>query len=164
MQRWIRSVTWRKATLLRTKWSGRSPCARVLNSTHGDEMTSADVVASLEYAKSLPAATLYTASMSKIEAIDEYTVKITTSAPYAGLLYDLAYYYNYIVPKALIDANNDFSANPVGTGQLISSRNGIWVIISVSSATTIILTRRTRPRSPTSSSTLFPRGLPVRSP
>lgn len=60
--------------------------------------------------------TLYTASMSKIEAIDEYTVKITTSAPYAGLLYDLAYYYNYIVPKALIDANNDFSANPVGTG------------------------------------------------
>lgn len=83
---------------------------------NGDEMTSADVVASLEYAKSLPAATLYTASMSKIEAIDEYTVKITTSAPYAGLLYDLAYYYNYIVPKALIDANNDFSANPVGTG------------------------------------------------
>ncbi|MFR0797990.1 MAG: ABC transporter substrate-binding protein [Oscillospiraceae bacterium] len=43
-------------------------------------------------------------------------MKITTSAPYAGLLYDLAYYYNYIVPKALIDANNDFSANPVGTG------------------------------------------------
>ena len=83
---------------------------------NGDEMTSADVAASLEYAKSLPAATLYTASMEKIEAIDTYTVKITTTEPYAGLLYDLAYYYNFIVPKSLIDQGNDFNANPVGTG------------------------------------------------
>jgi len=83
---------------------------------NGEEMTSADVVASLEYAKSLPAAKLYTASMEKIEAIDEYTVKITTTEPYAGLLCDLAYYYNFIVPKSLIDAGNDFNATPVGTG------------------------------------------------
>lgn len=83
---------------------------------NGEEMTSADVVASLEYAKSLPAATLYTASMEKIEAVDEYTVKITTTEPYAGLLCDLAYYYNFIVPKSLIDEGNDFNANPVGTG------------------------------------------------
>lgn len=83
---------------------------------NGDEMTSADVVASLEYAKSLPAAALYTASMEKVEAIDDYTVKITTTEPYAGLLYDLAYYYNFIVPKSLIDQGNDFNANPVGTG------------------------------------------------
>ena len=74
------------------------------------------VAASLEYAKSLPAAALYTASMEKVEAIDDYTVKITTTEPYAGLLYDLAYYYNFIVPKSLIDQGNDFNANPVGTG------------------------------------------------
>lgn len=83
---------------------------------NGEEMTSADVVASLEYAKSLPAATLYTASMETIEAVDTYTVRITTTEPYAGLLYDLAYYYNFIVPKSLIDAGNDFNANPIGTG------------------------------------------------
>ena len=83
---------------------------------NGEKMTSADVVASLNYAKSLPAATLYTASMETVEAVDEYTVKITTTEPYAGLLYDLAYYYNFIVPKSLIDEGNDFSANPVGTG------------------------------------------------
>lgn len=83
---------------------------------NGEEMTSADVVASLQYVKSLPAATLYTASMETIEAVDEYTVKIITTEPYAGLLCDLAYYYNFIVPKSLIDEGNDFNANPVGTG------------------------------------------------
>lgn len=83
---------------------------------NGETMTSKDVVASLMYAKSLPAAKLYTASMKNVEAIDDYTVKITTVEPYAGLLYDLAYYYNFIVPKSLIDAKNDFNANPVGTG------------------------------------------------
>ena len=83
---------------------------------NGEEMTSADVVASLQYAKSLPSATLYTVSMETIEAVGDYTVRITTTEPYAGLLYDLAYYYNFIVPKSLIDAGNDFNTNPVGTG------------------------------------------------
>ena len=83
---------------------------------NGEKMTSADVVASLQFAKALPAASLYTASFETIEAIDEYTIKLVTNAPYANLLSDLAYYYNFIVPKSLLDAENDFNANPIGTG------------------------------------------------
>jgi len=83
---------------------------------NGEEMTSSDVVASIMHAKSLPAATLYTESIKSIEATGDYAVKLITNEPYAGLLYDLAYYYNLIVPKSLIDSNNDFSANPIGTG------------------------------------------------
>lgn len=83
---------------------------------NGEEMTANDVVASIMYAKSVPATALYTGSIETIEAADDYTVKLKTTEPYAGLLYDLAYYYNYIVPKSLIESNNDFSKNPIGTG------------------------------------------------
>lgn len=86
---------------------------------NGEEMTADDVVASINYAKTFPITTLYTASMKEIEAIDKYTVKITTSEPYAGLLYDLAYYYNFIVPKSLVEVKNDFNKNPIGTGPYV---------------------------------------------
>ena len=58
----------------------------------------------------------YTGSIASVEAVDPYTVKITTSSPTPNLLYDLAYHYNMILPKSLIDSGYDFSANPVGTG------------------------------------------------
>ena len=86
---------------------------------NGEEMTSADVVASLNYARALPAAALYTASMAEVEALDTYTVKITTDGPYAGLLNDLAYYYNFIVPKSLLESGHDFNAEPIGTGAYV---------------------------------------------
>ncbi len=83
---------------------------------NGEPMTSEDVVASINYAKSLPATALYTGAIKEVIAISPNTVKIITNEPYAGLLYDLAYYYNYIVPKSLIDSGNDFNQNPIGTG------------------------------------------------
>ncbi len=83
---------------------------------NGDDFTAADVVATLEYAKSLPASTTYTSNMKSIEAVDDYTVKITTNEPYAGLLYDLGYHFNWILPKGLLESGNDFNENPVGTG------------------------------------------------
>ena len=83
---------------------------------NGDDFTAADVVATLEYAKSLPATTTYTSNMKSIEAVDDYTVKITTNEPYAGLLYDLGYHFNWILPKGLIESGNDFNENPIGTG------------------------------------------------
>lgn len=86
---------------------------------NGDEFTADDVVATIAYAQSFPASTTYTGSIASVEAIDEYTVKITTSSPTPNLLYDLAYHYNFILPKSLIDAGNDFSANPVGTGPYV---------------------------------------------
>lgn len=83
---------------------------------NGAELKAADVVATLTWAKTFPASTSYTGKMKAIQAVDDYTVKITTDGPYAGLLYDLGYHYNFIVPKALIESGNNFNANPVGTG------------------------------------------------
>lgn len=83
---------------------------------NGDELTADDVVSSIAYAQSYPASTTYTGAIASVEAVDPYTVKITTSTPTPNLLYDLAYHYNMILPKSLIDSGNDFSANPVGTG------------------------------------------------
>lgn len=83
---------------------------------NGETLTADDVVASIEYAKTIPGSSLYTGSIAKIEALDKHTVKITTDKPYAGLLYDLGYHYNFIVPKALIESGHDFNAKPIGTG------------------------------------------------
>jgi len=51
-----------------------------------------------------------------VECTDDYTVVIKTSVPYAPLLNNLADPACSILPKALIDAGNDFNANPVGSG------------------------------------------------
>jgi peptide/nickel transport system substrate-binding protein len=82
----------------------------------GEEMKAADVVASLEWAKTFTGSAGYTKHIAKVEAQDDYTVKITTDQPYAGLLYDLAYHFNFIVPKSLIDNGHNFGESPVGTG------------------------------------------------
>lgn len=50
------------------------------------------------------------------------------------------------------------SAQTLLVPDLISSRNGIWVIISVSSATTIILTRRTKAKIPNLVFNIIPEG------
>lgn len=83
---------------------------------NGTEFKAADVVASIMYAKTFPGSNSYTGKIKAVVAVDDYTVKITTDGPYAGLLYDLGYHYNFILPKALIDAKNNFNTNPVGTG------------------------------------------------
>ena len=83
---------------------------------NGDALTADDVVASLEYAKTFEASLTYTGGIASVEAVDPLTVKITTDGPQPNLLYDLAYHFNMILPKSLIDSGNDFSANPIGTG------------------------------------------------
>jgi len=82
----------------------------------GTTMTAEDVKASLDFAKTFPAIASYTASYSSVEVVDPLTVKVLTDGPSAGLLYDLAYHSNYIVPKALIDSGNNFNENPIGSG------------------------------------------------
>jgi len=82
----------------------------------GSELTADDVVASINNAKKFPGSIVYTGSMAKVEAVDKYTVKITTAGPYANLLYDLGYHYNFILPKKLIESGHDFKTKPIGTG------------------------------------------------
>ena len=82
----------------------------------GSDLTSEDVVASITYAKTCPEVNLYNGSILTVEAVDEYTVKMTTDGPSATLLYDLCHHGNSIVPKELLDNGNDFNENPIGSG------------------------------------------------
>ncbi len=81
----------------------------------GTEMHAEDVVASFAEAKASSYVATY-ASWDKCYEEDEYTVVLTTPEPSAALLYDLCGHGNAIVPKALLDAGNDFNSNPIGTG------------------------------------------------
>ena len=83
---------------------------------NGDDFTAADVKATIEYAQTVPGSTLYTGSIKSVEIVDDHTVKMTTHEPYAGLLFDMGYHYNFILPKALIASGHDFNSKPVGTG------------------------------------------------
>lgn len=83
---------------------------------NGEPCTAEDVAASIEWAKTFPGSSNYTKNIKSVEAVDAATIKIVTEKPYPGLLADLAYHYNFIVPKALIDSGHDFNAEPIGTG------------------------------------------------
>ncbi len=82
----------------------------------GSDLTSDDVIATLELSKTKPNIATYTKSFVKLEKVDDLTFKIYTDGPSAILLYNLCHHGNYILPKALIEAGNDFNTNPVGTG------------------------------------------------
>ncbi|GAB6110018.1 ABC transporter substrate-binding protein [Fusibacter bizertensis] len=82
----------------------------------GTVLTSDDVVASILNAQTEPEVRSYTTSVVKIEKVDDLTFKIYTDGASSALLYDLSHHGNMIRPKALIDAGNDFNANPIGTG------------------------------------------------
>ena len=82
----------------------------------GSELTSEDVIATLEFAATHPEVNMYTQTVVDTEIVDELTFKLFTDGPSASLLYDLAHHANYIVPKELIDSGNDFNANPIGAG------------------------------------------------
>jgi peptide/nickel transport system substrate-binding protein len=83
---------------------------------NGEEMTSADIIASFDYVKTFPISINSMRSLVSYEAIDEYTVRINTGFPNSMLLFDLASHPTFIMPKSLIDADHDFNKDPVGSG------------------------------------------------
>ena len=100
----------------------------------GRELTADDVVWSFERQKneSSPRYTLYYRSsqyqtMEKIEKIDDYTVKITTSKPISPLLHFLADTNAFIIPREVVDEERDALEFPrsepqsrmIGTGPFI---------------------------------------------
>ena len=93
---------------------------------NGDEMKAEDVVASIEYGKTCAEVNLYNQCVETIEAVDEYTIKITTPGPSAVLLNHLCHYGNSILPKKLLDEGHDFASDPVGTGpyKLVEWKHG----------------------------------------
>lgn len=58
-----------------------------------------------------------TDSLSGVEVVDDYTVKITLSQPDAAFLHKMALNFAHIVPKEAIEEwGQDFGKHPVGTG------------------------------------------------
>ncbi|MCL2564665.1 MAG: ABC transporter substrate-binding protein [Defluviitaleaceae bacterium] len=86
---------------------------------NGEEVTAYDVVASLFYVQNYPYSRAQHASIYNAEVVDRYTLRIDTGTPNAMLLNDLAHQANATMPRSLIDAGHDFTADPVGNGPFI---------------------------------------------
>jgi peptide/nickel transport system substrate-binding protein len=83
----------------------------------GSELTAEDVKYSLERAIATPAVAYIVDFISDVKVEDPYTVVMTTRAPYAPALRNLAVPFAAIVPKAYVEADKDrFIRQPVGSG------------------------------------------------
>ncbi len=101
----------------------------------GRELTADDVVWSFERQKneSSPRYTLFYRSsqyqtMEKIEKIDDYTVKITTSKPISPLLHFLADTNAFIIPREVVDEERDALEFPRSEpqGRMLGTGPFIW--------------------------------------
>ena len=86
---------------------------------NGEELTAYDVEASLWYVRNYPEARANHTSVYATEVIDRYTIRIDTGVPHALFFNEMAHQANFIMPKSLIEAGNDFQANPVGSGPFV---------------------------------------------
>ncbi|HXX39453.1 MAG TPA: ABC transporter substrate-binding protein [bacterium] len=108
---------------LAVSWDNPTPTTWVFHLRHGvtfqdgQPFTADDVVYTfdtiLDPASKAPYRNLYT-PIAKIEKVDAYTVRMTTSAPYAPLL---SYLNIGIVPRHIAERNDgSLASHPVGTG------------------------------------------------
>lgn len=82
----------------------------------GTDLTSDDVIASLDAAQKSPEVATYTKSVIKMEKVDDLTFKLFTDGPSSSLLYDLAHHGNFILPSEKIESGHDFNTDPIGAG------------------------------------------------
>lgn len=89
---------------------------------NGENLTADDVVFSIERQKNSPKVKSFVESISSVTADDEYTVTVTTSKPYAPLLYNLSLPQSSIISRKhceqLEKEGKKYSAYPVGTGPM----------------------------------------------
>lgn len=84
---------------------------------NGDTLTSKDVVFSINRMLDKPASRIMIDAIDKVEAIDDYTVKLTLSKPSSPLLFGLAHPLTAILNEKDTLAKNDVIATaPMGTG------------------------------------------------
>lgn len=86
---------------------------------NGDKLTAEDVAWTLNLLPDCPSvSTQNYPTWDHAEVVDEYTVKIVLSAPFAGMLNGLAAYHIVALSKDYFDAVgwDGYQANPVGTG------------------------------------------------
>lgn len=85
---------------------------------NGEEMKASDVVFSYNYAKESPFTASFGALFDAVEAVDDYTVKVTLAAPFAPFLSNAAASMIHS-EKAVAEAGDDYGLNPVGTGPFL---------------------------------------------
>lgn len=83
----------------------------------GSDLTAEDVKFSLDRAIASASVSYIVDFIDNVEVVDEYNVLINLKAPYAPALRNLSVPFSAIVPKALVEADEDaFIKNPVGCG------------------------------------------------
>ena len=98
----------------------------------GSELTAEDVKFSLDRAINSAAVSYIVDFIDTVTVDDEYTVTVKTKAPYAPALRNLAIPFAAIVPKAVVEADEDaFILNPVGSGpyQFVEWKQGDHVTL-----------------------------------
>lgn len=84
---------------------------------NGEDLTADDVKYSLDRACASAAVAYNVDFIDNVEVVDDYTVIITTKAPYGPILNNLAVPFAAIVPKDYTSANEDIHKTaPVGSG------------------------------------------------
>lgn len=83
----------------------------------GSDLTAEDVKFSLDRAIASAAVSYIVDFIDTVTVVDEYTVDITLDAPYAPALRNLSVPFAAIVPKAVVEADEDgFIQHPIGSG------------------------------------------------
>ena len=83
----------------------------------GSDLTAEDVKFSLDRARNSAALSYIVNFIEEVTVDDDHTVTVKTTAPYAPTLRNLAIPFAAIVPKAVVEADeNAFIQNPVGSG------------------------------------------------
>ena len=83
----------------------------------GSDLTAEDVKFSLDRARNTAAVSYIVNFIEEVTVDDDHTVTVKTTAPYAPTLRNLAIPFAAIVPKAVVEADeNAFIQNPVGSG------------------------------------------------
>ena len=86
--------------------------------TSGNHMTAEDVKFSLDSAMTISGGVSMLANFDNVEIIDDYTIEIHLTAPYAAFLNTMASRYALVVDKKLFEeiGEEEYDAMPVGTG------------------------------------------------
>lgn len=83
----------------------------------GSDLTAEDVKFSLDRAIASAAVSYIVDFIDTVTVVDDYTVDITTKEPYAPAIRNLSVPFSAIVPKALVEADEEaFKTSPVGSG------------------------------------------------
>lgn len=86
---------------------------------NGDELKASDVKFSIDRMVASPKVKTYFAKITEVSVIDDYTVSVKTSEPYAPLMFNLAGTYGSIVcERAVKEAGDKYNQNPIGTGPM----------------------------------------------